>query len=156
MWKGRAYAERRPLAQVDRLAESAPQIDVCYSELGIRSNISEIVSPSYVRGLAVTTIAASILILVFQVIIILKMKFRRRRLEDEEFGKHKHSAIKFVGPAQRHRSEDINKLTERDEVYRQTKAANPSRWSGATRNWERPESMILNPDKPEEKLKKAA
>ena len=69
---------------------------------------------------------------------------------------HKHSAIKFVTPAQRHRGEDIKMLAERDEVYRQAKAANPSRWSGATRNWTRPETMVLNPDNPEKKLKKAA
>lgn len=70
--------------------------------------------------------------------------------------KHKHSGIKFVTPAQRHRGDDINILAERDEVYRQAKAANPSRWSGATRYWERPETIVLNPDKPEDKLKKAA
>ena len=63
---------------------------------------------------------------------------------------HKHSAIKFVTPAQRHRGEDINILAARDEVYREAKAANPSRWSGATRNWERPETIVLNPDKPKE------
>ncbi len=69
---------------------------------------------------------------------------------------HKHSAIKFVTPAQRHRGDDVQILAQRHEVYRQAKAANPSRWSGATRNWTRPETMVLNPDKPEEKLKKAA
>jgi transposase InsO family protein len=69
---------------------------------------------------------------------------------------HKHSAIKFVTPGQRHRGEDIALLADRDDVYRQAKAANPSRWRGETRNWERPEIMTLNPDNPKEKLKKAA
>jgi len=69
---------------------------------------------------------------------------------------HKHSAIKFVTPAQRHRGEDIKILAERGEVYRRAKAANPSRWSGDTRNWERPETMVLNPDKPGDKMKEAA
>lgn len=70
--------------------------------------------------------------------------------------KHKHSAIKFVTPEQRHRGEDIEILAKRDEVYRQAKAANPTRWSGATRNWERPKIVVLNPDKPQEKSEKAA
>ncbi len=69
---------------------------------------------------------------------------------------HQHSAIKFVTPEQRHRGDDIQILAERDEVYRQAKAANPSRWSGATRNWTRPETMTLNPDNPKEQLEKAA
>ena len=69
---------------------------------------------------------------------------------------NKHSAIKFVTPGQRHRGEDIGILAERDELYRKAKAANPSRWSGSTRNWERPETMVLNPDKPQEKLKNVA
>ena len=59
-------------------------------------------------------------------------------------------------PGQRHRGEDVQILTDRDEVYRQAKSANPSRWSGATRNWERPETMTLNPNLPKEKLEKAA
>ena len=69
---------------------------------------------------------------------------------------HKHSAIKFVTPGQRHRGDDIALLADRDDVYRQAKAANPSRWCGETRNWERPGIMTLNPDNPKEKLKKAA
>lgn len=69
---------------------------------------------------------------------------------------HKHSAIKFVTPGQRHRGDDIGLLADRDEVYRQARAANPSRWSGQTRNWERPDIMTLNPDNPEEKSSKAA
>lgn len=69
---------------------------------------------------------------------------------------HKHSAIKFVTPSQRHRGDDVQILLNRDELYREAKAANPSRWSGKTRNWERPEVMTLNPDKKPEKLEKAA
>jgi len=69
---------------------------------------------------------------------------------------HKHSAIKFVTPGQRHRGEDIQILKDRDALYRQAKAANPARWSGNTRNWSRPKFMHLNPDKPEMKLESAA
>jgi putative transposase len=69
---------------------------------------------------------------------------------------HKHSGIKFVTPSQRHRGEDIQILAQRDELYRKAKSENPSRWSGNTRNWERPNTMTLNPDKPTAKLEKAA
>ncbi len=60
---------------------------------------------------------------------------------------HKHSSIKFVTPGQRHRGEDVAILTHREDVYREAKAANPSRWSQDIRNWTRPETMTLNPDK---------
>lgn len=69
---------------------------------------------------------------------------------------HKHSAIKFVTPAQRHRGDDVQILANRDELYRQAKAANPHRWSGNTRNWQRPDEMILNPDKKSEQLENVA
>jgi hypothetical protein len=72
---------------------------------------------------------------------------------DEE---HKHSAIKYVTPGQRHRGEDVGILKERHKLYQQAKEANPLRWSGTTCNWERPGTMVLNPDNPEKKLKKAA
>ena len=69
---------------------------------------------------------------------------------------HKHSSIKFVIPAQRHRGDDIQLLAKRDELYRHAKAANPSRWIGSTRNWERADSMTLNPDKTPEQLENVA
>lgn len=69
---------------------------------------------------------------------------------------HKHSSIKFVTPSQRHRGEDIQILARREELYRDAKSANPSRWSGSTRNWVRPDSMTLNPDKEVETLEEAA
>lgn len=62
---------------------------------------------------------------------------------------HKHSALKFVTPAQRHRGEDIELLAKRDELYKQDKAANPGRWSGSTRNWSHQPVMALNPEKKE-------
>jgi len=60
---------------------------------------------------------------------------------------HKHSALKFVTPAQRHRGEDIQILADRKAVYERAKAQNPSRWSDDTRNWERQQTMTLNPVK---------
>ena len=69
---------------------------------------------------------------------------------------HKHSSLKFVTPGQRHRGEDFRILAQREELYAASRAANPSRWSGQTRNWQRPETMTLNPDKQREELESVA
>ena len=58
---------------------------------------------------------------------------------------HRHSGIRFVTPAQRHSGEENEILKNREEVYREAKERNPSRWSGNTRNWESIETVILNP-----------
>jgi len=60
---------------------------------------------------------------------------------------HRHSAIRFVTPAQRHRCEDKAILNKRDEVYALAKAKHPERWSGKTRNWEPINGVTLNPEK---------
>jgi len=73
---------------------------------------------------------------------------------------HHHSAIRFVTPNQRHKGEDLQILTQREEIYRQAKERHPNRWSGDIRNWSRPEVVWLNPERTravsEEKLKEAA
>ena len=59
---------------------------------------------------------------------------------------HRHSAIGFVTPDQRHMRIDTALLNQRVRVYEAAKARHPQRWSGATRNW-RPISIVhLNPD----------
>jgi putative transposase len=60
---------------------------------------------------------------------------------------HRHSAIKFVTPAQRHAGQDGLLLSRRNAVYEAAKARNPERWSGATRNWEPVTVVHLNPAK---------
>jgi putative transposase len=60
---------------------------------------------------------------------------------------HRHSAIRYVTPAQRHRGEDQQILAQRKAVYEAAKKANPSRWSGDTRNWDHIEAVWLNPPK---------
>jgi len=60
---------------------------------------------------------------------------------------HKHSALQFVTPAQRHRGEDVAILEKRHELYEQKKREHPNRWSGHTRNWKRDSVMTLNPEK---------
>lgn len=61
---------------------------------------------------------------------------------------HRHSGIKFVTPAQRHRGEDEGILHHRKQVYEAAKAKYPARWNGrATRNWDHITSVQLNPEK---------
>ena len=64
---------------------------------------------------------------------------------------HRHSALKFVTPGQRHRGEDIAILAQRNTLYAAAKVQRPERWSGATRNWEHEEVVFLNPNKSTEK-----
>lgn len=61
---------------------------------------------------------------------------------------HRHCAIKFVTPVERHTGADVEILKARKEIYEQAKARHPERWSGEIRNWSRPEVVMLNPDKP--------
>jgi len=48
---------------------------------------------------------------------------------------HRHSAIRFVTPEQRHRGQDRALLQRRHALYQQARARHPQRWSGQTRNW---------------------
>jgi transposase InsO family protein len=61
---------------------------------------------------------------------------------------HRHSALKFVTPAQRHRGEDEAILRQRERLYAAAREQQPARWSGSTRNWERESSVQLNPGRP--------
>jgi transposase InsO family protein len=65
---------------------------------------------------------------------------------------HRHSAIKFVTPQQRHTGEDIAILAQRVALYEAARAENPKRWTKATRDWRRVESVALNPDPDAEKV----
>lgn len=61
---------------------------------------------------------------------------------------HRHSAISFVTPAQRHAGEDAATLAKRAAVYEAAKARHPYRWRNrATRNWKPVEVVYLNPEK---------
>lgn len=60
---------------------------------------------------------------------------------------HRHSAIRFVTPEQRHLGEDVAILKKRKMVYQMAKFVNPFRWSGDTRNWNWIPKVSLNPDK---------
>ncbi len=60
---------------------------------------------------------------------------------------HRHSAIQYVTPAQRHEGEDHAILSQRKAVYGAARKRNPRRWSGSTRNWDRIDNVWLNPPK---------
>lgn len=62
-------------------------------------------------------------------------------------GEHRHSGIRYVTPAQRHRGEDREILRRRDEVYRSARSVHPERWSGRTRNWQPIGEVMLNPER---------
>jgi transposase InsO family protein len=59
---------------------------------------------------------------------------------------HRHSAIRFVTPAQRHAGVDASLLRNRAEVYQAARTAHPERWSGSTRNWDPVSIVHLNPE----------
>lgn len=61
---------------------------------------------------------------------------------------HRHSALRFVTPVQRHRGEDTELLAQREALYQDAKTQHPERWSGATRNWKPETTVCLNPGKP--------
>jgi len=57
---------------------------------------------------------------------------------------HRHSALKFVTPSQRHRCEDQTILAARHQLYKQAKAVRPERWARNTRNWQPEKTVFLN------------
>ena len=59
---------------------------------------------------------------------------------------HRHSAIRYVTPQQRHEGQDVAILEQRARLYEQAKARNPQRWSQNTRNWEPVGDVWLNPE----------
>ncbi len=73
---------------------------------------------------------------------------------------HRHSAIAFVTPGQRHAGQDQTLLENRTKVYERARQAHPQRWSRRTRNWRYVEQVHLNPETPKSKdtepLKEAA
>jgi hypothetical protein len=80
------------------------------------------------------------------------LKFVRWYNED-----HRHSALKYVTPDQRHRGQDHALLAKRIELYKQARTGNPARWAGGLRNWKLEEIVFLNPDRPpREEVRQAA
>jgi len=59
---------------------------------------------------------------------------------------HRHSAIRFVTPSQRHAQHDKDLLAGRAAVYELARKNHPQRWSKQCRNWHRIDQVHLNPD----------
>ncbi len=60
---------------------------------------------------------------------------------------HRHSAIQFVTPAQRHAGLDTAILAQQQALYQAAKARHTERWSRQTRNWQPVQVVYLNPNK---------
>ena len=60
---------------------------------------------------------------------------------------HRHSALKFVTPNERHEGRDKAILARREAVYEAARNRHPERWSGATRNWTPVGEVWLNPER---------
>ena len=58
---------------------------------------------------------------------------------------HRHSAIRYVTPDDRHEGRDRQILAQRHAIYEQARRQRPERWSGRTRNWTPIGAVTLNP-----------
>jgi transposase InsO family protein len=58
---------------------------------------------------------------------------------------HRHRAIRFVTPTERHAGLDVAILAQRARVYAAANAQRPTRWSGATRNGSPIMTVVLHP-----------
>jgi transposase InsO family protein len=59
---------------------------------------------------------------------------------------HRHSAIRYVTPDQRHTGADVNILARRRALYDHARRRMPERWSGRIRNWTPVAAVVLNPE----------
>lgn len=64
---------------------------------------------------------------------------------------HRHSAISFVTPTQRHAGIDRPLLKNRAAVYAAARDKHPSRWTSQARDWSHIDEVHLNPDTPQNK-----
>lgn len=69
---------------------------------------------------------------------------------------HRHSAIRYVTPDQRHYGQERTILEQRRRVYADAKARHPERWTRNTRDWTPVAEVRLNPGRQETKTKQAA
>jgi putative transposase len=58
---------------------------------------------------------------------------------------HRHSAIRFVTPQQRHEGAHTASLERRRAIYEAARERHPERWTGECRNWSPPTTVELNP-----------
>jgi len=58
---------------------------------------------------------------------------------------HRHSAIRYVTPDERHYGREKDILARRQRLYERARQTNPERWTGAIRNWAPVQTVTLNP-----------
>jgi transposase InsO family protein len=69
---------------------------------------------------------------------------------------HRHSAIRYVTPDQRHAGADVAILARRHRLYERVRRCTPGRWSGKSRNWAPMGAVVLNPEPTVEGLSAAS
>lgn len=67
------------------------------------------------------------------------------RFADWYNGQHRHSAIRYVTPDERHSGREHEVLAKREQLYQRARNLNPERWAHSTRNWSPVGAVILNP-----------
>ena len=60
---------------------------------------------------------------------------------------HRHSAIRYVTPDERHNREEADILDNRHRIYEEARRRHPERWSGETRDWSPVATVSLNPER---------
>jgi transposase InsO family protein len=60
---------------------------------------------------------------------------------------HRHSALRYVTPGQRHSGEAEGILAQRRNVFEAAKHRHPERWSGDSRDLSLPDLVHLNPER---------
>ena len=61
---------------------------------------------------------------------------------------HRHSAIRFVTPHERHSGREREILQRRHALYQQARRRHPERWSGQTRNWTPADTVCITSFRP--------
>jgi transposase InsO family protein len=69
---------------------------------------------------------------------------------------HRHSAIRFVTPEDRHSGKEKEILAKRTRLYEKARKRHPERWSRNVRNWEPIGTVRLNPKEQEVSVAKAS
>lgn len=60
---------------------------------------------------------------------------------------HRHSALNYVTPSQRHRGHAEHLLAARAELYAKARQRHPARWARQTRGWTLANEVCLNPER---------
>ena len=69
---------------------------------------------------------------------------------------HRHSAIRYVTPDQRHAGADVAILAHRRRLYERVQRSRPARWARNIRNWAPVAAVVLNPEPTVEGLNAAS